>query len=94
MPLSIPADRERLRSLSREELADVQWSRAASLYRHLTSANAFYRVKLSAVPIPESLADWSRLPTTTKSELSPIDAGAAAETGDSAEFATARNRTY
>jgi hypothetical protein len=64
MPLTTPADRQRLRSLSREELSDTQWSLAASLYRSLTTSNAFYREKLAPAPVPKSLAEWSRLPTT------------------------------
>jgi phenylacetate-CoA ligase len=93
MPVTTETDRQRLRSLSREELRSHQWSLASSLYRHVIASNVFYQQKFASAPTPTSLSEWSLLPTTTKSELSPDRKCADAEdSGDG--FATARNRTF
>lgn len=79
-------ERERMRRLPREQLAQHQLGRLNRLLTRLREGNAFYREKLAGVSLPlASLDELARLPLTTKDELIPRNP----EEGN-----LARNRTF
>ena len=79
-------ERERLRSLPRDLLAQHQLGRLNRLLARLREENVFYREKLAGVALPlASLNELARLPLTTKDELIPCTP----EEGN-----LARNRTF
>ncbi len=74
-----PAERRRLGSLSRTELADYQLARLNALCDTILPHNAFYAAKLQGIARPlASLEALAELPYTLKDELLEIPPGALA----------------
>ena len=68
------ADREKIRSLDRPSLEVYQFERLNQLLRKVLPLNQFYVNKLSGLTVPiEQISDFTKLPFTTKEELSGGD---------------------